>query len=119
MKKRKSDNENRINVAAAFKALGNENRLRVFEIIRGGPCCGCMTREAPRPDDIPDAAVCVCEILAQVNVGAPTVSHHLKELRNAGLVDVYHRGQWAYYAVRPGVAEALAGYFQPENISAK
>lgn len=119
MKKLKSSGENHINVAAAFKALGNENRLRVFEIIRGGPCRGCMTREAPRPDDIPGAAVCVCEILAQVTVGAPTVSHHLKELRNAGLVDVYHRGQWAYYTVRPGVAGMLAGYFQSENISAR
>lgn len=109
---RDSKREGARDFAAAFKALGNENRLRVFEIIRGGPCCECSDRDVPRPDDIPETAVCVCEILAEVSVGAPTVSHHLKELRTAGLVDVYHRGQWAYYAVRPGAAEALAEYFQ-------
>jgi DNA-binding transcriptional ArsR family regulator len=96
----------------AFKALSNANRLKVFEIIRAG--CGCtdLCRTAERPGDIPRDSVCVCEILTLMDVTGPTLSHHLKELRNAGLVDVFQRGQWAYYAVRPGALDALADYFR-------
>lgn len=100
-----------LDFSAAFKALSNANRLRVFEIIRSGHGAAVCKNEN-RPDDIPDEAVCVCEILEQMDVTAPTLSHHLKELRNAGLVDVYHRGQWVYYTVREDALDTLAGYFR-------
>lgn len=47
-----------------------------------------------------DHAVCVCDLEASVPVKQPTVSHHLKLLRAAGLVDSEKRGLWAYYHVR-------------------
>ncbi len=49
--------------------------------------------------------VCVCDLEAALPVKQPTISHHLRLLREAGLIDVERRGQWAYYAVR---REALA-----------
>lgn len=56
-----------------------------------------------------DAQVCVCDLEAALPVKQPTVSHHLKLLREAGLIDCERRGLWAYYFVqRPAVA-ALRG----------
>jgi ArsR family transcriptional regulator len=52
--------------------------------------------------------VCVCDLEAAVPVKQPTVSHHLRLLREAGLVHVERRGQWAHYRLEPGAAEALA-----------
>ena len=52
-----------------------------------------------------DGEVCVCDLEAAVPVKQPTVSHHLKLLREAGLVEVERQGLWAYYRVR---SEALA-----------
>ena len=49
--------------------------------------------------------VCVCELVPLFNVGQPTLSHHLKKLREAGLVDSERRGTWVYYSIRH---EALA-----------
>jgi arsenite methyltransferase len=53
------------------------------------------------------APVCVCDLEAGVPVKQPTVSHHLKQLRLAGLVESEKRGPWAYYSVRPGALGAL------------
>jgi ArsR family transcriptional regulator len=96
---------------AAFRALSNPNRLKVFEIIRRGRGRGPHCKGEPPPPGVPETAVCVCEILEQMTVTAPTLSHHLKELRTAGLVDVFSHGQWSYYRVRPGALETLAAYF--------
>ena len=52
--------------------------------------------------------VCVCELTPLFDVGQPTVSHHLKVLREAGVVDSVRRGLWAYYFVRPEALEDLA-----------
>lgn len=97
--------------AAVFKALSNENRLKVFLIIRKG-----RTRTAAdcgeSPEGIPHSAVCVCEILEQLNVTAPTLSHHLKELRNAGLVEARSSGQWSYYTARDDVMDSLEKFFK-------
>lgn len=79
-------------VAAMFKALGDPVRLRLFSQIAshaGGEACVC---------DIQD-----------VGVSQPTVSHHLKKLRDAGLVTSERRGSWVYYRVAPSVVAALAG----------
>jgi ArsR family transcriptional regulator len=45
--------------------------------------------------------ICVCDIVDRFNVSQPTISHHLKALRDAGLVKVSRRGVWAFYAVDP------------------
>jgi arsenite methyltransferase len=54
-----------------------------------------------------DAPVCVCDLEASVPVKQPTVSHHLKQLRLAGVVVSEKRGPWAYYSIVPGALEAL------------
>ncbi|MGW0658372.1 ArsR/SmtB family transcription factor [Streptodolium elevatio] len=82
-------------VAAMFKALGDPVRLRLFSQIAshaGGEACVC---------DIQD-----------VGVSQPTVSHHLKKLRDAGLVTSERRGSWVYYRVAPSVVAALAGVLE-------
>lgn len=52
--------------------------------------------------------VCVCHLIEPLGLSQPTVSHHLKKLMDAGLLEREQRGKWAYYALRPGTAEKLA-----------
>jgi ArsR family transcriptional regulator, arsenate/arsenite/antimonite-responsive transcriptional repressor len=105
MKKKHAD------YAEVFKALSNSSRLRIFEIIRAGHTDASKRWNECRPEDIPEEAVCVCEISGRMKIGLPTISHHLKELRNAGLVDVHQRGQWSYYTVRKDSLKELKSYF--------
>ena len=56
--------------------------------------------------------VCVCELTGRFEVTGPTISHHLKVLREAGLIDGERRGTWVYYRVRPAVLDQLAGVLQ-------
>lgn len=69
---------------AVFKALADVTRLQIFSLI------------AARPEPI-----CVCDIVGRFELRQPTISHHLKVLRDAGLVTVTKRGTWSYYAVDP------------------
>jgi len=78
-------------VAAMFKALGDPVRLRLFSRIASHP----------------DGEACVCDI-ADVGVAQPTVSHHLKKLRDAGLLTSERRGTWVYYRVDPKALSALS-----------
>lgn len=76
--------------AAMFKALGDPVRLRLFSLVashEGGEAC-------------------VCDI-SDVGVSQPTVSHHLKKLREAGLLASERRGTWVYYRVEPSVLAAM------------
>lgn len=77
--------------AAMFKALGDPVRLRLFSLIASH-----QGQEA-----------CVCDIM-DVGVSQPTVSHHLKKLREAGLLTSERRGTWVYYRVAPSVLAALS-----------
>lgn len=84
---------------AIFKALADGTRLDVFRLI------------AAQEDEI-----CACDIVDRFDVSQPTIAHHLKVLRNAGLITVSRRGVWAYYAVDPegvrtlgAASEALLG----------
>ncbi|WP_163509065.1 ArsR/SmtB family transcription factor [Fodinicola acaciae] len=67
-------------LAKAFKALGDPIRLRLFSLITSAP------------DEI-----CVCDLTDAFDVTGPTISHHLKVLREAGLVDCERRGTWVFY----------------------
>lgn len=69
---------------AAFKALGDGTRLSILRLI------------AAQPD-----AICACDIVDRFDVSQPTIAHHLKVLRQAGLITVSRRGIWAYYALDP------------------
>src|SRR5688500_18526798 len=71
-------------LVAVFRALGDPTRLDVYRLI------------AAQPDPL-----CVCDIVARFEVSQPTISHHLKILRAAGLVTVSRRGVWAYYGADP------------------
>jgi ArsR family transcriptional regulator len=79
-------------LSAMFKALGDPVRLRLLSMIASGP----------------DAGVCVCELTPAFELSQPTISHHLKLLRLAGLVDCERRGTWVYYWVRPETTERMA-----------
>ena len=59
-----------------------------------------------------DGEACVCDI-QDVGVSQPTVSHHLKKLREAGLLESERRGSWVYYRVAPGVLAAIAALLAP------
>ena len=78
-------------MALIAKALGDPIRLQLVDVLR---------RHAGK--------VCVCELTPLFDVGQPTVSHHLKVLREAGIVDSERRGLWAYYYVVPDALEELS-----------
>jgi ArsR family transcriptional regulator, arsenate/arsenite/antimonite-responsive transcriptional repressor len=82
-----------VEMAAKFKALSDPVRLQLLSSVAshaGGEAC-------------------VCDIAAGVEVSQPTVSHHLKVLRDAGLLTSQRRASWVYYAVVPEALEALSG----------
>ena len=81
-----------------FKALGDPVRLRLFSNIASSD-----TGEA-----------CVCDI-GDVGVSQPTVSHHLRKLREAGLLESERRGTWVYYRVTPGVLAVMAALVAPKG----
>jgi Predicted transcriptional regulators len=84
--------EQAVDLARVFKALSDPVRLRLFSLIasrRGGQ-------------------VCVCDLTPAFEVSQPTISHHLKLLRQAGLIDCERRGTWVYYWLRPEMTDRLA-----------
>jgi ArsR family transcriptional regulator, arsenate/arsenite/antimonite-responsive transcriptional repressor len=78
-------------LATALKVLADPARLRLLSLIRAQP----------------DAEACVCRLIEPLGLTQPTVSHHLKVLREAGLVEREQRGSWAYFRVVPEPLEAL------------
>ncbi|MFJ9214116.1 ArsR/SmtB family transcription factor [Streptomyces sp. NPDC102264] len=89
------DEEHAGELAKAFKALGDPVRLRLLSMI------------ASRGEG---GEVCVCELTPAFELSQPTISHHLKLLRQAGLIDCERRGTWVYYRVLPGVLDRLAAF---------
>ena len=94
-------------LAHAFKALADPVRLRLLSLIGA--------HEGGRD---PGAGVCVCDLTAAFEVTAPTISHHLKVLREAGLIASERRGTWVYYWILPGVLNRLAGLLTPQPVGA-
>jgi ArsR family transcriptional regulator len=78
--------------ALAFKALADPNRLRLLSIVKAEP----------------SGESCVCDLTGPLDLGQPTVSHHLKILVEAGLLRREKRGTWAYYSLVPGALEGTA-----------
>ena len=76
-------------LAQTLRALADPARLRILSMIAGSP----------------GAEVCGCELSEPVGLAQPTISHHLKVLHEAGLLDREQRGRWAFYRLR---SEALA-----------
>lgn len=82
-----------VELAQVFKALGDPIRLRLLSMIasRAG------------------GEVCVCDLTPAFDLAQPTISHHLKLLRQARLIDCQRRGTWVYYWLIPEMTERLAG----------
>jgi ArsR family transcriptional regulator, arsenate/arsenite/antimonite-responsive transcriptional repressor len=78
-------------LAAALKALADPARLRLLSLLQAQP-----GNEA-----------CVCHLIEPLGLSQPTVSHHLKVLLQAGLVEREQRGSWAFYRVVPDALSAL------------
>ena len=80
-------------MAAIAKAVADPVRLQLIDVLR---------KHAGK--------VCVCELIPLFDLSQPTISHHLKVLRNAGLVKSEKQGLWAYYYVVPGALDELAAW---------
>jgi ArsR family transcriptional regulator, arsenate/arsenite/antimonite-responsive transcriptional repressor len=78
-------------LAARFKALADPTRVAIVNSLSAAD------------------EVCVCNLTATFELSQPTISHHLKILREAGLVESTRRGTWAYYRLVPEAIEALRG----------
>jgi ArsR family transcriptional regulator, arsenate/arsenite/antimonite-responsive transcriptional repressor len=78
-------------MAPMFKALADPVRLRLLSLITSA-----------------NGESCVCDLTAAFDLTGPTISHHLKVLREAGLVDSQRRGTWVWYRPRPDALKQLA-----------
>jgi ArsR family transcriptional regulator, arsenate/arsenite/antimonite-responsive transcriptional repressor len=83
--------EEAIATAELFKALSDPARVRLVNLMatNGG-------------------AVCQCDLIEPVGLSQPTVSHHMKKLVDAGLVEREQRGKWAYFSLKRDAVEKLA-----------
>jgi ArsR family transcriptional regulator, arsenate/arsenite/antimonite-responsive transcriptional repressor len=86
-------------LARMFKALGDPVRLRLVSLIASHP----------------GGEACVCDISGTIELSQPTISHHLKVLRSAGLLDSERRGSWVYYRVIPAALQQLSTILQIEG----
>ncbi|MCF6387574.1 metalloregulator ArsR/SmtB family transcription factor [Mycobacterium sp. MBM] len=86
-------------LAQMFKALGDPVRLRLLSLIASSP----------------GGEACVCEISATFDLSQPTISHHLKVLRSAGILDRDRRGSWVYYRAVPAALQQLSLILQIEG----
>jgi DNA-binding transcriptional ArsR family regulator len=78
-----------VTLAERFRALADPTRVAIVNRLSGA-------------DEL-----CVCDLTAAFELSQPTISHHLKILREAGLVESSRRGTWAYYRLVPEAVEAL------------
>jgi ArsR family transcriptional regulator len=91
--------ETRHHALAVLKALADGTRFDVFRLIA-----------------VQEGEICACDIVDRFDVSQPTIAHHLKVLREAGLITVSRRGVWAWYAVDPDGARKLESL--PESLFA-
>ena len=86
-------------LAGAFKALGDPVRLRLLSMIASAA----------------EGEICVCDLSEAFPLTGPTISHHLRILREAGLVHGSRRGTWVYYRAIPGELTRLAGVLDADR----
>ena len=95
-------------MAYVFKALGDENRIRILKLLRGGE-------------------LCACHLLEDLNISQPTLSHHMKILCDAGIVAGRKEGKWMHYriccdgvcALRSMLQELLSPEMLPKDCNCK
>ena len=91
------ENAQAAELARGFAALGDPNRLQILSILANAPA----------------GEVCVCEFVEPLGKSQPTVSHHLKVLGDAGLVEGDRRGKWVWYRIVSHRLEALRSALAP------
>lgn len=104
-----NQNKNIEKFAEMFKALSNPNRLRLF--MRLATCCQPGTVTSISADADSEGCACVGELGKDLDIVASTISHHMKELRQAGLVRMERRGQRIECWIDPEVIKSLQGFF--------
>ena len=90
-------------MARVFKALGDPTRVRLLSLIaahQGGEAC-------------------ICDLTEPVGLSQPTVSHHMKQLAEAGLVTREQRGKWAYYRIVEQALRSVADAVMPREVRSK
>ena len=78
--------------ATLFRALADPARVRIMNLLATSA-----------------ESCCVCELTEPLELGQPTVSHHLKKLTDAGLLEREQRGRWAYFSIKPDAVARVAG----------
>ena len=87
--------------AAVFRALGDPARVKIVNALA-----------------VSDDPVCVCAFVPALGLSQPTVSHHLKKLTDAGLLEREERGRWAYYSLSADALERLASLVDLKEVLA-
>jgi ArsR family transcriptional regulator len=92
-----------LEIVTVCKALGDPTRLKILELLksRGQSCCQLITRD--------EKGLCACDIEQAVKLSQAAVSHHMGQLRRAGLVNAEKRGRWIYYSRNEAAIAELAG----------
>ena len=86
-------------LARVFSALSDPTRVSIVNRLASGDEC------------------CVCDLTGAFALSQPTISHHLRILRDAGLVEADRRGTWAYYRLVPEAIDRLRGVFEPAALA--
>jgi ArsR family transcriptional regulator len=94
--------EEAIATAELFRALGDPARVRAINIL--------ATASEP---------VCICNLIEPLGLAQPTVSHHMKKLLEAGLVDREQRGKWAYFSLKPEAIQTLASIADLKGVTVR
>jgi ArsR family transcriptional regulator len=92
LQERPLDQDEAERLARVLRALADPARLRLLSLIARAP----------------EGGICVCDITEPLGLSQPTVSHHLKVLYEAGLIDRERRGTWVYYWPIPGQLDVIA-----------
>jgi ArsR family transcriptional regulator len=98
MTRQRVDAATAADLAPALKALGDPVRLQLMSMIASAP----------------GGEICVCDLTPAFDLSGPTISHHLKTLRAAGLVNAERRASWVYYSPRPGIMRQLSTLLNPD-----
>ena len=90
---KRADRERAADVAAAAKTLADPVRVEILDLLRDA-----------------GGQVCQCELNPLFDISQPTLSHHLKKLADADLIEVERRGKWAYYSINADALEVLRSW---------